>query len=72
MTIHKTCYRNFHTILVSNKDAYQRLVKMGEKNQRYIVGCPSIEALFNEKLISKNFKKFGIDFDKKFIIVVQH
>ena len=64
-----------HYHLVSNKDAYQRLVKMGEKKSTvYIVGCPSIEALFNEKLISKKDlqKKFGIDFDKKFIIVVQH
>ena len=26
-----------HYHLVSNKDAYQRLVKMGEKNQRYIL-----------------------------------
>ena len=35
--IHKTCYGKFsHYHLVSNKDAYQRLVKMGE-NQRYIL-----------------------------------
>ena len=64
-----------HYHLVSNKDAYKRLVKMGEeKSTIYIVGCPSIEALFNEKLISKKDlqKKFGIDFNKKFIIVIQH
>ena len=64
-----------HYHLVSNRDAYKRLVKMGEKKSKiHIVGCPSIEALFNEKLIpEKNLqKKFGIDFKKKFIIVIQH
>ena len=64
-----------HYHLVSNKDAYERLVKMGEqKSKIHIVGCPSIEALFNEKLINeKNLeKKFGIDLKKKFIIVIQH
>jgi len=64
-----------HYHLVSNKDAQQRLIKMGEdKSKIHIVGCPSIEALFNEKLLKKKFleKKFGIDFNKKFIIVIQH
>ena len=64
-----------HYHLVSNKDAQQRLIKMGEdKSKIHIVGCPSIEALFNEKLLKKKFleKKFGIDFKKKFIIVIQH
>ena len=64
-----------HYHLVSNSDAYRRLVKMGEeKSKIHIVGCPSIEALFNEKLLSeKNLrKKFSIDFKKKFIIVIQH
>ena len=64
-----------HYHLVSNKDAYQRLVKMGEeKSKIHIVGCPSIEALFNEKLLSdKNLEsKFGLDLKKKFIIVIQH
>ncbi len=64
-----------HYHLVSNKDAQKRLIKMGEeKSKIYIVGCPSIEALFNEKLLSKNFlkNKFGLDFEKKFIIVIQH
>ena len=64
-----------HYHLVSNKDAYQRLVKMGEeKSKIHIVGCPSIEALFNEKLLSdKNLEsKFGLDLKKNFIIVIQH
>ena len=64
-----------HYHLVSNKDAYQRLVKMGEeKNKIHIVGCPSIEALFNEKLLSEKYleSKFSIDLKKKFIIVIQH
>ena len=64
-----------HYHLVSNKDAQIRLIKMGEeKSKIHIVGCPSIEALFKEKLLSKNFlqNKFGLDFKKKFIIVIQH
>ncbi len=64
-----------HYHLVSNKDAQQRLIKMGEeKSKIHIVGCPSLEALFNEKLLDEKIlnKKFGIDFKKKFIIVIQH
>ncbi len=64
-----------HYHLVSNKDAQQRLIKMGEeKSKIHIVGCPSLEALFNEKLLDEKMlnKKFGIDFKKKFIIVIQH
>jgi UDP-hydrolysing UDP-N-acetyl-D-glucosamine 2-epimerase len=64
-----------HYHLVSNKDAKQRLIKMGEeKSKIHIVGCPSIEALFNEKLLSNKVleKKFGLSLEKKFIIVIQH
>ncbi len=64
-----------HYHLVSNKDAQQRLIKMGEeKSKIHIVGCPSIEALFNEKLLSKKSleKKFGLNLNNKFIIVIQH
>ena len=64
-----------HYHLVSNKDASKRLIKMGEKKSNvHIVGCPSIEALFNEKSLDKEEieKKFGLNLSKKFIIVIQH
>ena len=39
-----------HYHLVSNLDAKNRLIKMGEvKKNIFIVGCPSIEALYNQK-----------------------
>ncbi len=64
-----------HYHLVSNKDASKRLINMGEKKSNvYIVGCPSIEALFNEKSLGKKEieNKFGLNLSKKFIIVIQH
>ena len=64
-----------HYHLVSNKDASQRLIRMGEKKSNiYTVGCPSIEALLNEKLLTEDIltKKFGIDFKKIFFLVIQH
>ena len=39
-----------HYHLASNQDAKKRLIKMGEKKQNiFVVGCPSIEALFSQK-----------------------
>ena len=64
-----------HYHLVSNLDAKKRLIKMGEKKQNiYIVGCPSIEALKNQPDIDNKYflKKLGINFNDKFIIVIQH
>ena len=64
-----------HYHLVSNKDAAKRLQKMGEKKSNiYVVGCPSIEALFNENEVNEVVlkKKFGINFKKKFLLVIQH
>ncbi|WP_020169073.1 UDP-N-acetylglucosamine 2-epimerase [Candidatus Pelagibacter communis] len=64
-----------HYHLVSNLDAKNRLIKMGEvKKNIFIVGCPSIEALYNQKKISADYfkKKIGIDINKKYIIAIQH
>lgn len=64
-----------HYHLVSNLDAKNRLIKMGEvKKNIFIVGCPSIEALYNQKKLSANYfkKKIGIDINKKYIIAIQH
>ena len=66
-------FSNYH--LVANKDAKNRLIKMGEiKKDIFIVGCPSIDALKHEK--EKNFKKlckkFKIEPMQKFILLIQH
>ena len=64
-----------HYHLVSNLDAKNRLIKMGEvKKNIFIVGCPSIEALYNQKKLSAGYfkKKIGIDINKKYIIAIQH
>ena len=64
-----------HYHFVSNLDAKIRLIKMGEiKKNIYIVGCPSIDALNQEALLSKEYikKKFSIDLDEKYLILIQH
>jgi GDP/UDP-N,N'-diacetylbacillosamine 2-epimerase (hydrolysing) len=66
-------FSNYH--LVANSDAKQRLIRMGEKRENiYVVGCPSLDALFLAKRIapSKILKKFKINVNKNFIIVIQH
>jgi len=66
-------FSNYH--LVANSDAKQRLIKMGEKKENiFIVGCPSLDALFLEKKkeSSEILKKFRIDVKKDFIIIIQH
>jgi GDP/UDP-N,N'-diacetylbacillosamine 2-epimerase (hydrolysing) len=64
-----------HYHFVSNLDAKIRLIKMGEiKKNIYIVGCPSIDALNQEAMLSKEYikKKFSIDLDEKYLILIQH
>ena len=64
-----------HYHLVSNQDAKKRLIKMGEKKQNiFVVGCPSIEALYEQKKLNSFYfkKKIGLDIEKKFLIVIQH
>lgn len=66
-------FSNYH--LVANQDAKKRLIKMGEKkNNVFNVGCPSLDALFDEKEVNEKFltKKFQINFKKKFLIIIQH
>lgn len=64
-----------HYHFAANNDAKKRLIRMGEKKQNiYSVGCPSIDALLDEKDCSKEYikKKFRIDLEKKFLILIQH
>ncbi|MFZ0183411.1 MAG: UDP-N-acetylglucosamine 2-epimerase [Nitrosotalea sp.] len=64
-----------HLHFTSNADATQRLIKMGE-DPRYIftVGNTSLDGIRKIKTIEKNMleKKYGIDFSKPFLIVLQH
>ena len=64
-----------HYHFTANSDSKKRLIKMGEKKKNiYSVGCPSIDALLHEKTHSKEYikKKFNIDLNKKFLILIQH
>tara|TARA_A100001011_G_scaffold283865_1_gene294273 strand:+ start:1460 stop:2599 length:1140 start_codon:yes stop_codon:yes gene_type:complete len=68
-----TKFSNFH--FTANKNTKKRLIKLGEIPKNiYSVGCPSIDALFSEKLINKKVikTKFKIDLDKTFLVVIQH
>ncbi len=68
--------------LVSNQDAYERLIKLGEHKENVIItGCPSIDIADFVKLDSKiNFNpnlKYGgvgkeIDVNQPYIVVMQH
>ena len=64
-----------HYHFTANKDSKNRLVKMGEIEKNiFIVGCPSLDALFAEKSIRKDqiLKKFNIDIEKEYILIIQH
>jgi GDP/UDP-N,N'-diacetylbacillosamine 2-epimerase (hydrolysing) len=66
-------FSNLH--FTANNETKKRLIKMGEEKKNiFSVGCPSIDALFSEKNISKKniLKKFNINLDKPFIVVIQH
>ena len=66
-------FSNFH--FTANKETKNRLIKLGEIPKNiFPVGCPSIDALFSESLINKKLikKKFKIDLDKDFLVVIQH
>lgn len=64
-----------HYHLVSNNDAKNRLIKMGEIPKHvFVVGCPSIDAMLDITINTPNEieEKFGIDVHKKFFLVLQH
>ena len=64
-----------HYHLVSNNDAKNRLIKMGEIPKHvFVVGCPSIDAMLDIDISSsvEIKKKFNIDVHKKFFLVLQH
>ncbi len=66
-------FSNFH--FTANKETKNRLIRLGEIPKNiYPVGCPSIDALLSEKLLSKEsiIRKFKIDLNKKFLLVIQH
>jgi UDP-N-acetylglucosamine 2-epimerase (non-hydrolysing)/GDP/UDP-N,N'-diacetylbacillosamine 2-epimerase (hydrolysing) len=64
-----------HYHLVSNEDAKERLIKMGEvPDNVFVVGCPSIDALLEVNDVSDEDlqQEFGIDFTEPYFIVIQH
>lgn len=64
-----------HIHFPATEDAKRRLIKMGENpNNIYVVGCPSIDVLVNTPYIDKEIleKEFDIDFNKPFILMIQH
>ncbi len=64
-----------HIHFTANSETKKRLIKMGEVPKNiYSVGCPSIDALISENLISKKkiLTKFKIDISKPYVLVIQH
>lgn len=64
-----------HIHFTSNKEATNRLIKMGEnKKSIFTVGSTGLDNIKQTKLISKNHlsKKFNIDFSLPYIILLQH
>tara|TARA_B100000780_G_C21104155_1_gene445739 strand:- start:626 stop:1744 length:1119 start_codon:yes stop_codon:yes gene_type:complete len=61
-----------HYHFTSNKDALERLVKMGEVRSRiFDVGCPSIDAILNTHDNPKILEKFSLT-KNEFFILLQH
>jgi|TARA_B110000467_G_C18293027_1_gene466072 GDP/UDP-N,N'-diacetylbacillosamine 2-epimerase (hydrolysing) len=64
-----------HIHFTSNKEASKRIIKMGE-NPKYVftVGSPVIDSIITTPHISnkKLSKKFGLDFSKPFVLILQH
>lgn len=64
-----------HIHLTSNIEATKRILKMGE-NPKYVftVGSPVIDSIISTNHISdkKLSKKYGLDFSKPFVLILQH
>lgn len=58
----------------SNKDAYDRVIKLGEQPQNvFNVGAPQIDDMLDFDKIDKNIKsKYGLNNDKMLFLVVNH
>jgi UDP-hydrolysing UDP-N-acetyl-D-glucosamine 2-epimerase len=64
-------FSHFH--FTANSETKKRLIKMGEISKNiFTVGCPSIDALMQEKSTSKEIfmKKFDINIKKKFFNIL--
>lgn len=64
-----------HLHFTSNIEATNRLIKMGENPKLiFTVGNPSLDAILKIKKIPKEKleKKYDLDFDKPFVIMLQH
>ncbi|MDG1051845.1 MAG: UDP-N-acetylglucosamine 2-epimerase, partial [Flavobacteriaceae bacterium] len=66
-------FSNFH--FTATNETKNRLIKMGEKKENiFVVGCPSIDALNQEKEedYQKIKKKFKIDIYGSYVVIIQH
>lgn len=64
-----------HIHFPATEDAKKRLIRIGENpDDIYVVGCPSIDVLINTPHVSKSEleKKYNIDFNLPFILMIQH
>jgi len=66
-------FSHFH--FPATEDARKRLIRLGENpDDIFVVGCPSIDVLINTPYLPKKELeiKYGIDFSKPFVIMIQH
>jgi GDP/UDP-N,N'-diacetylbacillosamine 2-epimerase (hydrolysing) len=64
-----------HLHFAANKDAYNRLISLGEEKFRvHNVGAPQLDEIKHGQFSSKKYleKKYNIKLDKKFILTVFH
>ncbi|WP_440931094.1 UDP-N-acetylglucosamine 2-epimerase [Candidatus Pelagibacter sp.] len=66
-------FSNYH--FVATQEAKRRLIKMGEKKDDiFVVGCPSIDALKEIKTVKLEIltKKFNFNFLQPYLLCIQH
>ncbi|MDA7829064.1 UDP-N-acetylglucosamine 2-epimerase [bacterium] len=68
-------FTNLH--FASNKDAANRLIKLGEEKSRVkLVGAPQLDDLYSRKInntkLSYFYKKYNIDLNKEFVLAIYH